>query len=134
MPKETEAMKGYLKLAGWRGVIGSFVIWATYFVVIYVYLSIGCAKGLTHAEGNGVNSLTLALFAITLIALAGIALVGWNGYASWRSPSPATGHDEGEATKDQNRFTGLLAMMTSCLALLSAIWVAVPMLMLSPCQ
>lgn len=124
---------GYLRLDGWRGVIGSFVIWAIYFLVIYAFLSVGCEKGSPEAELYGVNVLTLALVAITVSTLALIAAVGLTGVVRWRA---AADDDRNEQATDQiqNRFTALLGMMASGLALLSTIWVGFPVLLLQPCQ
>lgn len=122
----------YFKLDGWRGVIGSFVIWALYFVIVYAYLSVVCLSGRPDAELDGVNPLTLTLIAITGAALSLIAAVGWIGFKSWR----AVGEVKGEKKPAQKRelFTSLLIVMTSGLAFLSTFWVGLPILLLQPCQ
>ncbi|MBA4142596.1 MAG: hypothetical protein H0X43_06210 [Nitrosospira sp.] len=122
------------RLDGWRGVISGFVIWAAYFVVIYAYLSVGCEKGLSDAELLGVNTVTLGLVAITMAALGSIGALGWVGFASWRAAARGNSEDEKTTAGTRNRFTGLLMMMTSGLALLSTILVGFPVLLLHPCQ
>lgn len=122
----------YLKPEGWLGVIGGFVIWALYFVIVYAYLSVGCVSGLSDAELYGLNALTLTLVTITGVALSLIGAVGWIGFKSWR----AAGNGKGEVkiAQQQARFTSLLMVMTSGLAFLSTLWVGLPVLLLQPCQ
>lgn len=124
---------GYFRLGGWRGAIGSFVLWAIYFVVVYAYLSIGCEKGWSEAELFGLKVLTLALAAITLAAMGAIAALAWMGFRRWRTAANSNS-DEGSINESQDRFTGLLTVMTSGLALLATIWVGLPVLLLQPCQ
>jgi hypothetical protein len=117
-----------LRWGSWTGTIAPFAIWMLYFLVVYAIVSVGCIGGYARAEMAGIHAIRLALGLATVAAAAGIAAFGWIG---WRR-----GHGQGSVgpAAERARFAGSVAVLAAFLAALCTAWVALPALMLHPCQ
>lgn len=112
------------------GMVSSLIVWAAYFVVAYVFLSVACAAGLDRASVLGFNAVQLALAGLTVVTLGAIAAIAAASARAGRAvrESGARGEDA-ERRKFISRTTALIAG----LAFVAALWVGAGTLMLAPC-
>ncbi len=112
--------------------IGSMIVWAVWFALVYALAGVGCEAGWDERPLLGANLLSIVLLASTLLALAAIGACARRGYATWRSADLDTGR--GVELQQRARFMGRLSLVLSVIAATGTILVAIPILMLSPCQ
>lgn len=110
------------------GAISGMVVWAAYFLVVYVAQAIGCDLGWGRVPVAGTNALTVTLAAVTLLSLALIAWTAWIGWTGVR----AARRTESEADY-RRRFLALTMLAVSVLAFIATAMVGLPILMLHPC-
>jgi hypothetical protein len=88
-------------------------IWAIHFLLSYATVSIWCAK--ISGRDNPIAGALLAILAYTVIALAGIAIVGWLGYRRHRLGNGDLPHDD-DTPEDRTRFLGFATLLLSGLS------------------
>lgn len=88
-------------------------IWAIHFLSSYATVSIWCAK--IAGRDNPLDGALLAIAAYTVIALAGIAIVGWNGYQRHRHNNGKLPHDD-DTPEDRTRFLGFATLLLAGLS------------------
>jgi hypothetical protein len=101
-------------------------IWAAHLLLSYVTAAIWCAKFV--AAGGALGGVRTAIGWYTAVALAGIVLVGWEGFRRHRHPSlssgaEATTHDL-DSADDRHRFVGFATLLLSGLSALGVVYAA----------
>jgi hypothetical protein len=97
-------------------------IWGGHFLASYIAASVWCSR----FSGDGtLGPIPQLVAALTVLALAGIALVGWGGwqrhsYGELREPVP---HDE-DTPEDRHRFLGLATLLLAGLSAVATMYVA----------
>jgi hypothetical protein len=106
------------------------VIWAVHFVLSYAATAVWCAK---VAGRNGeLGDIRIAIGVLTLIALAGIALIGWRG---WRLHTfgHATAPHDFDTPGDRHRFLGFATLLLSGLSFVATVFVALCVVFIRSC-
>ena len=111
----------------WLAPVAALSAWVLYFVAAYALHSIGCVRGWTSPRVLGVDALTFALAALTVVTVAVIAVAGWWGYRTRRVA-------DGAADAQRAQFAAALALMVAGLAIVSTVWVGLPMMFSPPCH
>lgn len=106
------------------GMVSPFLAWVGYFGAVYAFLSVACVVGLPAA------AIRTVLFIATGAALALIAYIASRAVRAWRVEAAAS---VSEPDPSRRRFMALTAALISALAFVSTVWVALPILLLSPC-
>jgi hypothetical protein len=109
----------------WIVPIAAFSVWMLYFMVIYAAHSVGCARGwLLQDAGLGLNALSFALAALTLAAAGSIAWMARGARSVARDTD----------TVGTTRFAARLALLASAVAIVSTLWVGLPVALVPSCQ
>lgn len=114
------------------GMISPMIVWAAYFVSIYALQGLGCAEGWQLRPLLGSNRLTVSLSVLSVIALAAIAWTGWRGWVGLQRGR--AGEAAGQDAVQRLRFFGLVMLALAVLAFISTLLVALPVVMLAPCE
>jgi hypothetical protein len=96
-------------------------IWAAHLLLSYVSAAVWCAKFVPPAAPLG--GVHTAITWYTAVALAGIAIVGWEGFRRHRHGTEATTHDL-DTPEDQHRFLGFATLLLSGLSAVAVLYVA----------
>ena len=104
-------------------------IWAGHFLASYLTAAIWCAKAGPGADLEGVR---WAVGAFTLVALAGILLIGWQGLKRHRFGGSPPPHDY-DTSEDRHRFLGFATVLLSGVSLVAVLYVAMPALVFGAC-
>jgi hypothetical protein len=91
-------------------------IWAIHFLLSYATASVWCAK--ISGRDNPIDGALLAIFVYTVVALGGIAIVGWAGYRRHRHGNGKLPHDD-DTPEDRTRFLGFATLLLSGLSALA---------------
>lgn len=106
-------------------------IWAAHFMLSYVTAAIWCAKQPTAlAPLSGVR---LAIAAYTVVALAGILVVGWIAYRAHRHGGEPPPHDA-DTPEDRHRFMGFATLLLSGLSAVAVGYAALVAVFVETCQ
>jgi hypothetical protein len=97
------------------------VIWAAHFMLCYLTASIWCAK--MTGLSDSFETVRVALIVYTVIALAGIGIVGWGGYRRHSFGQSEPPHDE-DTAEDRHRFLGLATFLLAALSAVAVIYAA----------
>ena len=108
MPEETSEKNQSL----WLLTI-SPAIWAAHLLLSYATASIWCAK--MAGPGGSLWNVRMAIAAYSVIALAGIGIIGWTGYRRHRYGAGALPHDA-DTPEDRHRFLGFATLLLSGLS------------------
>lgn len=107
-------------------------IWAVHFVVSYVTAAIWCAK---YATDGTVGVLHEVVTAFTVVALIGIAIIGWQG---WRrhtyGDEDARAPHDADTAEDRHRFLGLATVMLAALSAVAVVYVGVSAYFFETCR
>ncbi|HEX5659263.1 MAG TPA: hypothetical protein VFX59_18845 [Polyangiales bacterium] len=106
------------------------LIWATHFLLSYWTAAVWCAK---FADAGG--SLALARLAIAVysaLALAALALTGYQGYRRHHLEQRAAPHDE-DSPESRYRFMGYAAMLLSGLSAIAIVYATLVVLYIRSC-
>lgn len=114
----------------WMLILGP-ALWAVHFMFCYGLTAVYCARW-TGREGS-LLPVRWAIAAATLIALLGIAAVGWAAYRRHSYGSAALPHDFPTA-EDRHRFLGFSTLLLCLLSAVATIYVALPALFIESCR
>jgi hypothetical protein len=104
----------------WRLTVAP-TIWAFHLLLCYVTAAVWCAKFAGPADSLGGVRGAIAWY--TLIALGGIAVVGWSGFKDHRHGTEATTHDL-DTAGDRRRFLGFATLLLAGLSALATTYAA----------
>ena len=104
-------------------------IWAAHLLLSYITAAVWCAK--FAGPGETLGGVRGAVAGYTIVALAGIALIGWEGFRRHRFPSTQPGAGGTETTthdldsaEDRFRFLGFATLLLAGLSALGVLYAA----------
>lgn len=106
------------------------LIWAAHFLVSYVTAAIWCGKA--AAPNRAFASLLTAIVVYTMIALAGVAIVGWIGYRKHSHGDAEVPHDD-DTPEDRHRFLGFATLLLAALSAVAIIYAAFVVIFFRSC-
>jgi hypothetical protein len=96
-------------------------IWAVHLLACYISAAVWCAKLVD--PGGSLGGIRTAIGWYTVIALAVIGLVGWDGFRRHRHGTETTTHDL-DSPGDRHRFLGFATVLLSGLSALAVLYAA----------
>ena len=106
------------------------MIWAAHLMLSYATASIWCAK--VAGPGGSLWSVRVAIAAYSVMALAGIAITGWNGYRRHSYGEAALPHDA-DTPEDRHRFLGFATLLLSGLSAVATLFAALVVFFFRSC-
>lgn len=107
-------------------------IFITHFVVAYALASVWCAK-LAAPPDASLGGALLAFAAITLVAIGGVAWIGWGGYRRHGRGFETAPHDM-DTPGDRHRFLGFATLLLAGLSAVGIVFVATAFLAFDSCR
>jgi hypothetical protein len=114
----------------WRPVLPP-IIWATHFMLTYVTAAIWCAK--VAGRDGELGGARVAIAAYTVVALAGIAIVGKRGWQRHTFDGSETNHDF-DSPADRHRFLGFATALLAGLSAVAVIFTALAAFFFGDCR
>jgi hypothetical protein len=106
------------------------VMWAAHLLLSYITASIWCAKvSDPHASFGIVRA---AIIVYSIVALAGIGIIGWIGYQRHSYGSASLPHDD-DTPEDRHRFLGFSTLLLSALSAVAVVYAALVVLFFRSC-
>ena len=106
------------------------VIWAVHFMACYLTVAIWCAK--VAGQDGSLGDARTAIVVYTVLALAGIAVIGWRGYRRHSYGGATTPHDF-DTPADRHRFMGFATLLLSLLSAVATIYAALTIAFIGGC-
>lgn len=107
------------------------LLWAAHLLVSYATAAIWCGKA---AEPNlRFGSLLTLIIVYTVVALAGIAIVGWVGYRRHSYGQAEVPHDD-DTPEDRYRFLGFATLLLAALSAVATIYAAFVVIFFRSCH
>jgi len=114
----------------WRPVLPP-IIWAAHFLTTYITSAIWCEKIAGRDGSLGGARLAIAIY--TVLALAGIALIGWRGWQRHAFDGSETQHDF-DSPADRHRFLGFATALLAGLSAVAVIFTALAIVFFNDCR
>jgi hypothetical protein len=106
-------------------------IWAAHFLLSYCTAAIWCAK---LAGPDGSLSRARAIIGVyTVLALAGVGIIGWRGWRRHRLAGSDLPHDD-DSPEDRHRFLGFAAALLSGLSAVAILYEALAVVLIERCR
>jgi hypothetical protein len=96
-------------------------IWATHLLLCYITAAVWCAKFV--GSGDPLGGVRRAITWYTVVALAGIGFIGWEGLRRHRHGTEATTHDL-DSAEDRRRFVGFATLLLAGLSAVGVFYAA----------
>lgn len=106
-------------------------IWAAHFLASYITAALWC--GMVVGRLGPLSSARLAIAVYTVVALAGIAAIGWSGYRAHTFGVAEPPHDA-DSPEDRHRFLGFATLLLSGLSAVAVIYSAMAAAIIETCQ
>jgi hypothetical protein len=106
-------------------------IWAGHFLLSYVTASVWCAK--LAGPGASLGPVRTAIAAYTVVALAGIGLVGWSAHRRGRYGSGTEPHDF-DSPHSRHRFLGFATLLLAGLSAVATVYSALAAVFVGTCH
>lgn len=104
-------------------------IWFAHFLLSYITAAVVCAK----STGTTAAGIRIAVAIYTLLALAGIAAIGWRGYRRHRFGDATPPHDD-DTPADRHRFLGFATLLLCGLSFVATVYVALAAVFIGSCR
>jgi hypothetical protein len=114
----------------WRPVLPP-MIWALHFMLSYLTAAIWCAK--VAGRDGELGGARVAIAVYTVIALAGIGIVGGRGWRRHTFDGSETNHDF-DTRADRHRFLGFATALLAGLSAVAVIFTALAACFFSDCR
>ena len=105
-------------------------IWAAHLLLSYITASIWCAKAIDPHGSFGIVRSGIIVYSI--LALAGIAIIGWIGYRRHSYGSASLPHDD-DTPEDRHRFLGFSTLLLSALSGVAVVYAAFVVIFFKSC-
>jgi hypothetical protein len=112
-------------------IAASPALWAGHFLLSYATAAVWCAK-FAGASGS-LAPARAAIAAYTVVALAGIALVGWRGAKRHSVGAASVPHDD-DSPEDRHRFLGFATLLLSGLSAVATVYSALAAAFIGSCR
>jgi hypothetical protein len=106
-------------------------IWAAHFLLSYGTAAIWCAK--FAGAGGSLWFARAAILVYTVVALFGIAIIGWRGYVRHTFAGSTLPHDF-DSPADRHRFLGFATLLLSGLSAVAVIYAALAAVFIGSCR
>jgi hypothetical protein len=106
-------------------------IWASHFMLCYLTAAIWCAR--RAGEGGPLGNVRSAIAWYTAAALAGLAVIGWEGYRRHSYGTETLPHDF-DSPEDRHRFLGFATLLLAGLSAVATIYVAFAATLFETCH
>jgi hypothetical protein len=106
------------------------VMWAAHLLLSYITASIWCAKVSDPHASFGIVRAAIVVYSI--LALAGIGIIGWIGYQRHSYGSASLPHDD-DTPEDRHRFLGFSTLLLSALSAVAVVYAALVVLFFRSC-
>jgi len=129
-PRHDEERKAFREEADslWRLTLGP-VVWAGHFLIVYAAAAVACEK-----LGEMVPWLHWSLIALSVVAAAAIAWLGWRSFRQWDVRHTGDfSNPEGEA-EDRHQFLGHAGFLLAAISLIGVIYVTMPLIFTGTCR
>lgn len=107
------------------------VIWAAHFLASYATVAIWCAK-LAGPDGSAPGARVL-VGAATVLALAGVGVLGWRGWRRHRLAGSDRPHDD-DSPEGRHRFLGFATSLLSGLSAVAILYEALALALIGSCR
>jgi hypothetical protein len=117
---------------GWQTMWPLFLgpmIWALHFLTIYIFAAVFCAK---YALAADFTLVRIAVAVATVVALAGIGLVGFQGFQQWRVERDL--RQDKPTDVDRRQLLGQAAILLCGLSAVAVVYGAMPALYIGSCR
>lgn len=105
------------------------LIWAAHLLLSYGVAAVFCAK----VAAASLWPVQLFIFALTAVALAGIALVGARGWRRHKLGGSPLPHDQ-DTPEDRYRFLGFASFLLSGISGIAVIYAVLPAVFIGSCR
>lgn len=106
-------------------------VWALHFMASYVTAAIWCGKVVGPAGSLGTARSAIAVY--TVVALVGIAAIGYTGLRRHRPRSATPPHDD-DTPEDRHRFIGYSAFLLAGISAIAVCYAAIAIVFIEGCQ
>ena len=106
------------------------VMWAAHLLLSYITASIWCAK--VSNPHTSFGTVRAAIIVYSILALAGIGMIGWIGYRRHSYGSASLPHDD-DTPEDRHRFLGFSTLLLSALSGVAVIYAALVVIFFKSC-
>jgi hypothetical protein len=106
-------------------------IWAAHLLLSYITAAIWCARFVP--QGGAFDTIRTAIAWYTAVALAGIALAGWEGFRRHSHGTEATTHDL-DSAEDRHRFLGFATLLLAGLSGVGVLYAALAATFFESCR
>jgi hypothetical protein len=106
-------------------------IWALHLLLCYITAAVWCAKFV--AQGGALGGVRTAIAVYTIVALAGIAAIGVEGFRRHGYGTEATTHDL-DSIEDRHRFVGFATLLLAGLSALGVLYAALAATYFETCR
>jgi hypothetical protein len=106
-------------------------IWMLHFLMSYATAAVWCAK--VAGPGGPLDGVRAAIASYTVVALIGIALVGWSGYRRHRHGTEASA-DDSDTPEARHRFLGFATLLLASLSALATAYVGISAMLFDTCH
>jgi hypothetical protein len=106
------------------------VMWAAHFLLSYGTASVWCAK--VAGPGGALGGVRTAIVVYTIVALAGIGVIGWVGYRRHSHGDASLPHDD-DTPEDRHRFLGFSTVLLSALSAVAVVYAALVVVFFRDC-
>ena len=106
-------------------------LWAVHLLLCYVTAAIWCAK--FAGPDAGLGGVPTAVAWYTAVALAGIAVVGWEGFRRHSYGTEATTHHL-DSPADRHRFLGFATLLLAGLSAVAVLYAALAATFFETCR
>jgi hypothetical protein len=106
-------------------------IWAAHLLLCYITAAIWCAKFVP--QDGTLGSIRTAITWYTAVALAGIVLIGWEGFRRHSYGTETTTHDL-DSVDDRHRFLGFATLLLAGLSAVGVLYAALAATFFESCR
>ena len=106
-------------------------VWALHLLLCYITAAVWCAKFV--AQGGALGGVRTAIAVYTIVALAGIAAIGFEGFRRHGYGTEATTHDL-DSIEDRHRFVGFATLLLAGLSALGVLYAALAATYFDTCR
>ncbi len=114
----------------WRIAFGP-LFWVAHFVICYAATTLVCTK-LTDIEG-AMAWLRLGIAGLTILTLAGIALIGWRAWQQWDYLNDYDYVHDLAIEEHRHEFLGHASFLLALISFVGVVYVALPALFIGSC-
>jgi hypothetical protein len=114
------------------GLAASPLLWAAHFLLSYGTAAVWCAK--IAGAGGSLNGARVAIAVYTVLALAGIGIIGWRGLRRHGHGDAARLPHDDDTPEDRYRFLGFATMVLSGLSAVATVYSALAAVFIGSCR